>query len=475
VTTATVYNDVQEGQGDFSGHFDNLQDDTGEENLIIWPKIGVNPVTAGITVAANASAEGVPDCQWVTVLRPDSIPGGNLDPWYNLTPDLGRFNGGAVEWPVVASRDDGTIGIVVTDIGGDLWLYESPSGDFSTGFTVANITDFDDSELDTLEFGGGGEIDTTKIGFRPWHTADFIYDLDGTPHVVWAEGRAVVDEVTGEAIILVGLTIGGENWSLNYRVRHWDPFTGISTVYISERGTQDTVITPVNTLPTSYPTVGVSGDNRRVYVAFQEMTDEWRDDSPQDYGFGEIYSATAENGDTNWTARAHVVNASNEPLMDDRFPSIARINPGGKVHLFYVSDPEGNNFALYEGEGAPVTRVYLMYHTFDPAPVGIEESEPQSPPEPMVTGLSQNYPNPFNPQTTIRYALAADTDVRLTIYNVRGGIVRNLVNASQREGEYAVTWNGENEWGEGVSSGVYFYRLRLGDGSAVTRKMVLSK
>lgn len=480
VTTSTIYHDFFEGQGSFIPHWDNMQDDTGENNLIIWPKIGVNPITAGITVAANASAEDSPGYQWVTYLQPDSVYSGSLDPWYNLTPDLSRFNGDAVEWPTVAVRSDGSMtGILVNDIGGDLRLYESPSGDFSSAdFNVTNITRFDDSELDTVEYGGGGSIDTTKIGFRPWHTADFIYDLGGTPHVVWAEGRALVDEATGETIILVGLEIGGEIWSLNYRVRHWDPYTGISTVYLSQRGTQDTVITPVNTLPTSYPTIGVSEDNRYLYVAWQEMRDEWRDDAPRDYGFGEIMSVTADNGDTNWTARENLVNASDEPSMDDRFPSVARLNPGGKVHLLYVTDPEGSNFAyIGGGEAAPITLCYLVYADFDPAPpkVGIEDGAPMSPPAPVAQHLMQNYPNPFNPRTIIRYSLASETHVRLTIHNVRGEVVRILVNARQRAGEHAVTWEGQNGSGVSVASGVYFYRLRLGGGSAVTRKMVLSR
>jgi hypothetical protein len=469
--TTALYHDAFEGLGAFSPHFDNMQDDFGETEQIIWPKIAVNPVDGGVTVAANGFINQSGP-QYTSYLAPDSVTmGGNLYAWYNLTPDLEPFVGGP-EWPSAGANEDGMVAIVANDIGGDMRIWESPSGDFSSGdWTMTNVTNFDNSLLDTVDFTGGGEVDTSKIDFRPWHTADFIYDLNGVPHIVWAEGLAAVDLATGDPALFAGIT----GYSLHYRIRHWDNVTGLSTVYKSQRGTQDTVLTPVNTLPTSLPTIGVSDDNTKLYVVFQEMRDEWRDDAPVDFGFGELFTVTATNGDTNWTAHEDVVNVSNEPLMDDRYPSVARINPGGKVHLFYVSDPEGNNAAFFQGEPAPLTYAYMMYNAFDPAGSGIEDDEPQSPPVPMVTGLAQNYPNPFNPQTTIRYTLNADSNVRLTIHNVRGEVVATLVSGNEKAGDHAVAWDGKNTNGARVSSGVYFYRLSLGDGQSMTRKMVLLK
>ena len=376
VNTSTLFTDAFEGLGAFTPHFDNLQDNTGEDNLIIWPKIAVSQVTTGVTVAANVFASGVPDYQWVTYLDPDSVLAGNMDPWYNLTPDLSGFNGAAVEWPTVAAYEDGTVGIIVNDIAGDMRFWESPTGDFSLeDWTLTNITEFDNSELDTID---GGEIDTTKIGFRPWHTSDFIYDTNGTPHIVWAEGRSLVDGTTGEAVILASLEVGGEPWSLNYRIKHWDPVTGSSIVYTSTRGTQDSLINTVNTLPTSYPTVGVSDGNQEVYVVFNEFRDEWRDDDLADFGFGELFCVAATNGDTNWTENENVLNVSNAPMMDDRFPSIARLNPDGLVHLLYVTDPEGGNFAFNGGGAlAPVTLVHLMYNAFEPPEPAPPVTEPE--------------------------------------------------------------------------------------------------
>ncbi|MFQ5510666.1 MAG: T9SS type A sorting domain-containing protein [Candidatus Krumholzibacteriia bacterium] len=88
--------------------------------------------------------------------------------------------------------------------------------------------------------------------------------------------------------------------------------------------------------------------------------------------------------------------------------------------------------------------------------------------------LHQNFPNPFNPSTTIRYWIAKQGPVTLTVYNVAGKHVRTLVKAVQRPAAtgHIVRWDGRNESGEYVSSGVYFYRLVTRDFTQ-TRKLVL--
>ena len=98
---------------------------------------------------------------------------------------------------------------------------------------------------------------------------------------------------------------------------------------------------------------------------------------------------------------------------------------------------------------------------------------------PKETALLPNYPNPFNPETWIPYRLAEDAFVMLTIYNGSGRVVRTLdvghqVAAFYESRSKAIYWNGRNEFGEGVASGVYFYHLSAGDYSA-TRKMLILK
>ena len=98
---------------------------------------------------------------------------------------------------------------------------------------------------------------------------------------------------------------------------------------------------------------------------------------------------------------------------------------------------------------------------------------------PDKTALLANYPNPFNPETWIPYHLAHDADVMLTIYDIKGVVVRQFSLGYQRAGYYtdrtkAAYWDGHNNLGEPVGSGVYFYQLQVGDYSAM-RKMVILK
>lgn len=93
---------------------------------------------------------------------------------------------------------------------------------------------------------------------------------------------------------------------------------------------------------------------------------------------------------------------------------------------------------------------------------------------PRSYALDQNYPNPFNPVTVISYALPEESEVRLTIYNVLGQRVVELVNEMQSPGYYRVTWDGKDESGGSCASGVYLYTIKAGD-FAQSRKMMLLK
>ena len=98
---------------------------------------------------------------------------------------------------------------------------------------------------------------------------------------------------------------------------------------------------------------------------------------------------------------------------------------------------------------------------------------------PKTTALLPNYPNPFNPETWVPYQLAAAADVMLTIYATDGTLVRKLALGHRPAGVYqsksrAVYWDGRNELGEPVASGIYFYTLTAGDFSA-TGKMLVRK
>jgi hypothetical protein len=91
---------------------------------------------------------------------------------------------------------------------------------------------------------------------------------------------------------------------------------------------------------------------------------------------------------------------------------------------------------------------------------------------PATFALHQNYPNPFNPSTKIEFSLFGRAQVVLDIYNIAGGRVKRLVNEELPAGYWSIIWNGEDDHGTEVASGVYFYRLRTPEYTQ-TKKMVI--
>jgi hypothetical protein len=90
------------------------------------------------------------------------------------------------------------------------------------------------------------------------------------------------------------------------------------------------------------------------------------------------------------------------------------------------------------------------------------------------TALLPNFPNPFNPSTTIRYTLGEESPVALTVFNVSGREVRTLTSGTEQAGPHSAVWDGRDNHGRDVGSGLYFYLLRAGDFQD-TQKMVLLK
>ena len=107
------------------------------------------------------------------------------------------------------------------------------------------------------------------------------------------------------------------------------------------------------------------------------------------------------------------------------------------------------------------------------------QAAPAAPLTPAETALFPNYPNPFNPETWIPYQLAEATDVTLTIYDIKGREVRRLALGHRPAGVYrsrgrAAHWDGKNQIGEKVATGLYFYTLTTGEFTA-TGKMLIQK
>ena len=134
---------------------------------------------------------------------------------------------------------------------------------------------------------------------------------------------------------------------------------------------------------------------------------------------------------------------------------------GGETYRYFVT-------ALYSnpvGESEPTETLTITTASDDYAVY-----------QPYQTYLHSSYPNPFNPQTSISFSISNEfeTDVLINIYNVKGQKIKHLINSPYRRGTYRITFDGTDDAGNSLPSGVYFYQMRAGD-FVQTRKMFLMK
>jgi len=150
-------------------------------------------------------------------------------------------------------------------------------------------------------------------------------------------------------------------------------------------------------------------------------------------------------------------------------------NEGGKGgygnnHIENIDDTQ-NTYTIASQFGSINPAFYSAWDYDNQGPAtGVEEEGIV----PYVFSLQNNYPNPFNPETTIRYTLGATEKVNLAVYDMLGRKIATLVNVNQKAGAYTVRWNGKDDAGRSVSSGMYIYRIEAGS-FKMSRKMVLMK
>jgi CubicO group peptidase (beta-lactamase class C family) len=154
-------------------------------------------------------------------------------------------------------------------------------------------------------------------------------------------------------------------------------------------------------------------------------------------------------------------------------------DPGFTTIMFYIPDEKWGAVILTNGDDTDL--IFNAFGTINLAlrefalsfPTAVEEKK-DNPTTPARFSLYENYPNPFNPGTVISYQLSVASDVRLTIFNALGQEIRTLVNGRQSPGQKSVVWDGKNDLGHQVNSGVYFYKLKADD-RVQTKKMLLMR
>ena len=210
-------------------------------------------------------------------------------------------------------------------------------------------------------------------------------------------------------------------------------------------------------------------------------------------GLGELGGIAVADGVVYWTEQTSGlgrVRSVHRTRKDNKLLAVTESVPAG-----IAVDPDGGRVYWKTADGeiqsAPLTGALqtVVRHGTGPAAgiaLGGTAGVAASPAAPSVSAvvsvenaLLANYPNPFNPETWIPYQLSVSADVSVSIYSVNGHLVRRLDLGHQSAGVYrsrsrAAYWDGRNEFGERVASGLYFYTFTAGDFTA-TRKMLIRK
>jgi len=238
---------------------------------------------------------------------------------------------------------------------------------------------------------------------------------DSVLYCVWSDDREGHWEV-----YFSKSTDGGESWSSNQRLSS----SGVDTWSTALEARHDTLLV---------------------------VWEDYRD------GASSLYKKVSFDGGGNWSADHAEVTTSGISTNPD------------------LAYGEGRYYMVWQDYSAGNWEV--MFKDVDiNLPVDVGGGEPGAGPMPVSLFLHQNYPNPFNPQTEIGFEVPGpgEVEVELVIYDLRGRLVKVLVDGLKEPGRYTVVWDGKDRWGRGAASGAYFYTVAV-SGERMTRKMLLAK
>jgi len=475
------FQDAFQGIGAFTPYEGFYGGGSGVCDAFLWPDVYVSNdptghmVMSGITFDAVCTG-GFDDIKvthktFNDVAWDDPILLHTLD-------DPSQWNSGGPEIPEMDGADNGIVGLVTPDFGTNVYYWES---------TDYGVTWGDRQSI--TGFPQGPHVvppDTSSTEYRPLQNAAIGMSPEGIPHVVWTAYQAW--GLPPDSIYTPGVD---PVYQYRTRMEHWDPVHGVNTVYQHPDGLSNFAGGTAFAYNVGHPMVGFGETGDVIYVVYEGFVDADMDLTNGLY-FGDIYVSVSTDGGATWQDR---VNITNTVGSDDLYPSLAPINPQGVVQElpgFSVGNPDGINdlVMIYQNDNVAGTWMraeepsanfdMLLVAPVDVAaitPIGIGGGGGTEPGAslPKAFALGQNYPNPFNPSTRISYQLPEEAKVSLTVHNLRGQVVRELVNGVKEAGNYSVQWNGRDGSGQAVSSGIYLYILETDKGYRSAKKMVVLK
>ncbi|MEE9269408.1 MAG: choice-of-anchor B family protein [Candidatus Krumholzibacteria bacterium] len=299
-----------------------------------------------------------------------------------------------------------------------------------SGLTIFDLKP-DPTNPDSLWSGGSSGHDATAIGNR-------LYDFHGSA------GTFIYDITNPASPVLLG-SITDPN--IDYHHSGWPSADG-NYLYINDELANDPVpditVWDISNPATPFKVDEFGDPNATIHNTFRVGN----------FLFASYYTAGFKIFDiSNPLAMQLVDEFDTSALSGEGFDGAWGCYPFAPSGNIYVSDMQ-NGLYIFSFSGTTPTAIPKR------APVGF--------------ALNQNFPNPFNPTTTITYTLESAGNVVLTVYDAAGRRIRTLLNGVQGAGAQTATWNGRDNRGHRVASGVYFYRLEAG-GASDTRRMVFLK
>ncbi len=287
-----------------------------------------------------------------------------------------------------------------------------------------------------------------------------LHDLQGRLHIVWSTLTRINDGTNNDYF-----------FTDDNKIMHWSEHTGLTVAAGLPAGTSNSDISgnDMNIGFLGIPSLSFS-QNGCALMIYHRVSDPSDTDALGNIYYQIYLNCSPYNGAT-WYEPVNITNSVGYDNMGANVSPV--LHSDCKLYVVYNSDPfTGNYLQGSQTEEWPVAvRVCELDLGWGGiCDVGIEEFDRNK----KSFSLNQNYPNPFNPSTVIEYDVKAASHVTLRIYNTLGQEVRALVNSRHHPGSYRVVWDGMNNAGKSVSSGVYLYRMEAG-GQSAAKKMIFLK
>jgi plastocyanin len=371
-------------------------------------------------------------------------------------------SGTYTDWATIKYDSEGDTVWVRTHNGSndiDDWPNDIAVDDSGNVYVTGRVNDLDKgaarsaslADYCTIKYYPNGDTAWVRTYDGPANDSDGGYalalDLSGNVYVI---GNSWGDGTLGDYTTIKYDSDGNEAWVMRYDGPAGDQ--------------DDCIAVAVDALGYVYVTGSSFGSGTYTdWATIKYVQGAIHDVSVMDYEFLPQVDTIAVGDNIRWTnygPHAHTVTSDAKTLWDS-----GPFGPG-RSFIYRFNDPGSYP---YHCENYPSMTGTIVVET--PSDVRDETGGRE---RPSAFTLSQNHPNPFNPTTEIEFTLAKSSFVTLRIYDILGREVRTLISEQLSPGYKSVIWDGRNQEGDQVSSGVYFYRIEAG-GFSQARKMLLLK